>query len=410
MLLSLAAMLAACSTTNTVQTGTYRYLYDYESRHLHPAFVVYHTSDDSTTIYFKIRSEELLYARTTSQSPFTSKIQILCKISNASTLDTTSIEITDPAKEKSGWLLGQFSLKIPLGLWNLSIEFSDLRRNYSYTTYYRIDKSSTYTAQNYLPKFRNSNEPIFENSVPNGTEIVIESKRNNSLGAPFFLESTHNDKLPPPPFSTNNPEIASLPSVISGTLQKDGIEGFKLLITNSDYFITHDNQFKSGLFIRYTEEDFPNVKEVKSLEWPLRYITTKAEFDQIVKSTNPKKLIDNFWLECAGNKSRAKNLIRVYYSRVEEANYFFSSYTDGWRTDRGMIHLIFGNPIKITKQPDREIWQYGEDNTPNQLVFTFYKEANSLSDNIYILNRSQDYRTYWERMVSTWRSGRVYSD
>ena len=39
---------------------------------------------------------------------------------------------------------------------------------------------------------------------------------------------------------------------------------------------------------------------------------------------------------------RAKELIKNYYGRLQHANLFFTSYLEGWKTDRGMIFMIFG--------------------------------------------------------------------
>jgi GWxTD domain-containing protein len=409
--LALIMGLASCSTKSTFQSGSYKYLYDYESRTLHPDYVLYHFSDDSTTIYFRINNEELLYARPTSQSPFTAKLQISCKMSNESGSDTTSITITDPAKERNGWLIGSFNIKLPTGYWNMLLEFTDLTRGLTQAHYLSTDKSSRFSAHNYLYRFKSSNEPIFGNVTSTNKEIIIESARNSGLGRkPHVILMDNEGKLPPPPFSSNQPEIPAIGTDYYSLQNPDSLGRYILKTENKNYFITHDDNLKEGSLLRVTSVDFPAIKLAKSLEWPLRYITTKTEFDQISKSSYSKKLIDNFWVECGGNKNRAKDLIRIYYSRVEEANYYFSSYTDGWKTDRGMIHVVFGNPTKITKYSDREVWQYGEDNTTNQLVFVFHRLPSPLSSNVYQLSRDGGFKPYWERMVTVWRNGRIYND
>lgn len=409
-IVSALIMLNSCSSSSTIQTGSYKYLYDYESRTLHPEYVIYHFSDDSSTVYFRINSEELLYARSTSQSPFTAKLRINCKMTNESLVDTMSLQIIDPAKEKSGWLLGSFNIKMPAGKWNILIEFTDATRNLTQTNYLSSDKSNRSSAHNYLIKHKITDEPVFGGQVTVGEAITIESARNISGIVPHVLLIDTENKLPPPPFSSNKPEIPSIGSDYLKLMNRDSSGKYDLITINKNYFISSDDNLENGFLLRTATIDFPAIKQAKSLEWPLRYITTKTEYEQITKSTYPKKLIDNFWIECAGNKNRARDLIRIYYSRVEEANYYFSSYTDGWKTDRGMIHLIFGNPTKINKLSDREVWQYGEDNTTNQLVFVFNKEQSPLSNNIYTLNRDPAFKQYWERMVTVWRNGRIYND
>lgn len=408
--ISVLLLLDSCSNSSTIQTGSYKYLYDYESRSLHPEYVLYHFSDDSSTVFFRINSAELLYARTTGQSPFTAKLRINCKMTSENLTDTMSLQISDPAKEKTGWLLGSFNIKMTQTKWNLLIEFTDATRNLTQTNYISTDKTNRSTAHNYLIRNKTTDEPVFGGQVAIGENITIESARNTSGTIPHVLLIEGDSKLPPPPFSVNQPEIPTIGSDYLKLPIADSSGKHNLITINKNYFISTDDKLEYGILLRTTSIDFPSIKQAKSLEWPLRYITTKTEYDQITKSTYPKKLIDNFWIECAGGKNRARDLIRIYYSRVEEANYYFSSYTDGWKTDRGMIHLIFGNPTKINKFSDREVWQYGEDNAANQIVFVFNKEQSPLSNNIYTLNRDPAFKQYWERMVTVWRNGRIYND
>jgi GWxTD domain-containing protein len=57
-------------------------------------------------------------------------------------------------------------------------------------------------------------------------------------------------------------------------------------------------------------------------------------------------------------------LMEEYYSRVEYANKNFGHYQEGWRTDRGMVYIVFGPPSNIERHPfdidskPYEIWTY----------------------------------------------------
>jgi GWxTD domain-containing protein len=180
------------------------------------------------------------------------------------------------------------------------------------------------------------------------------------------------------------------------------------LIEKGLYFVSSSLTDPIGISIFSVPKKFPEVKNPEQLVGPLRFITTKAEFDEISKSRLPKEKVDAFWIESGGAKDRAKNLIFEYYSRVEEANSFFSTYTEGWRTDRGMIHLIFGPPSSIKMNEETHTWIYGDENSSASLRFTFRKIQSPFSDNIFILNRDAVYKGYWENMVAAWRGGQVY--
>jgi hypothetical protein len=53
-----------------------------------------------------------------------------------------------------------------------------------------------------------------------------------------------------------------------------------------------------------------------------------------------------------------------YYIRVQFANKNFAHYIEGWRTDMGMVYIIFGSPNNVDRHPfdidskPYEIWSY----------------------------------------------------
>ena len=136
---------------------------------------------------------------------------------------------------------------------------------------------------------------------------------------------------------------------------------------------------------------------------PLRYLTTKKEFNELLLQKNKKIAVENFWIEIAGNQSRAKSLIRKYYNRVQEANRLFTSYLEGWKTDRGLIYIIFGPPNIVYRMSDYERWIYGEAGNKLSLKFDFVKVNNPFTDNDYSLVKSPDYKEKWYHAVNYWR-------
>jgi GWxTD domain-containing protein len=410
--LIIAAGLCACKRNAIVPTGSYQYLYDLESRDIHPEYVVYHHSNDSSTVYFRVFSGELLYTRTSAANPFLLNLKVKATISdlNGMAQDTLSLILHEGAKDKQGWLLGSMTVPMKEGNWNLLMEFTDVSRNLTQPSFILCDKSSSYTAQNYLLTKFESGEPVFGGFVTPGQMVEILSARNAKNNLPWLAKIRSEIKLPPPPFSTNSPELPSLKEAQAVAFTGNDLGAYVFEVDGGLFFLTHDADKRAGLTIKTSNTHFPRVKEVSSLEWPIRFITTKTEHEEIVKNSYPKLLIDRFWLECGGSKEHARELIRVFYKRVEEANYYFSTYTEGWRTDRGMIHLLFGNPNQIIRSSQGEVWNYGEDNQAALLSFTFNRVESPFTSNLYILEREPGYKPYWERMVQTWRSGKIYSE
>lgn len=81
-----------------------------------------------------------------------------------------------------------------------------------------------------------------------------------------------------------------------------------------------------------------------------------------------------FWQRHNPNPGSARNeMMEEYYRRVDYANKNFTTYLDGWRSDRGMIYIIFGPPTNIDRHPFEsdtrpyEVWTYVEGS--RQFVF-----------------------------------------
>jgi hypothetical protein len=96
-------------------------------------------------------------------------------------------------------------------------------------------------------------------------------------------------------------------------------------------------------------------------------------------------------------------MIKLYYNRVMDANRFFTSYLEGWKTDRGIIYIIYGPPNVVYKGRNVEGWVYGEDKNMLSINFTFRKLDNPFTDNDYSLTRSPAYKDGWYIAVDNWR-------
>ncbi|MFW5820223.1 MAG: GWxTD domain-containing protein, partial [Bacteroidota bacterium] len=164
-----------------------------------------------------------------------------------------------------------------------------------------------------------------------------------------------------------------------------------------------------GLSLFNFGDSFPRSKTTNDLLPPLVYLTSSAEFRDLRMEPNRKLAIDNFWLEAAGNMDDARELIRVYYNRVLYSNLYFSSYKEGWKTDRGMIYMIFGPPDILEKQPDQEKWVYLTARSRSPVEFIFNRRENRFSYNNYVLDRKSSSTSLWAEAVNSWREGKIYS-
>ncbi|MCB0779361.1 MAG: GWxTD domain-containing protein, partial [Flavobacteriales bacterium] len=140
----------------------------------------------------------------------------------------------------------------------------------------------------------------------------------------------------------------------------------------------------------------------------LRYITSMQEYDNIRQADNVRSQVEAFWLDAFGERDRARQAIRTYYGRVENANRYFTTWIEGWRTDRGMVHIIFGPPNSIHRGTNSETWTYGEASSLMSLNFVFVRREQPFTDNDLVLDRDPTFKGAWYRNVESWRNGRVY--
>ncbi len=99
----------------------------------------------------------------------------------------------------------------------------------------------------------------------------------------------------------------------------------------------------------------------------LQYITDEEQIDAMKKLPSDEKRLrfQDYWKKKDPSPNTERNeLMEEYYGRIEYANKNFGHYTEGWKTDRGMVYIIFGAPNNIERHPfdidakPYEIWTY----------------------------------------------------
>ncbi|WP_340106247.1 GWxTD domain-containing protein [Rhodohalobacter sp. 8-1] len=160
-------------------------------------------------------------------------------------------------------------------------------------------------------------------------------------------------------------------------------------------------------------KNYPSVASAREMAAPLIYIMDEGNHEEMMSISDPdslKEAIDRFWLSNVGSQSRARSVINLYYERVEQANKQFSNFKEGWKTDMGMIYILFGPPWYVDRTLNRMQWSYSYDrNDPRR---NFYFERNRIPNeyfpfNHYIVQRSQSYFNLVYQQTELWRSGRI---
>lgn len=160
-------------------------------------------------------------------------------------------------------------------------------------------------------------------------------------------------------------------------------------------------------------KNYPSVASSREMAEPLIYIMNEKNHEEMMNISDPdslKEAIDRFWLSNVGSQSRARSVINLYYERVEQANKQFSNFKEGWKTDMGMIYILFGPPWYVDRTLNRMQWSYSYDRSDPRRNFFF--ERNRIPNeyypfNHYIVQRSQSYFNLVYQQTELWRSGRI---
>jgi GWxTD domain-containing protein len=406
-------LLASCTSQKVNQTSTDR-LYKKENNELAAKYTVYHVNDSVSQLFYEISNESLLYKKTDTSTAFYCNVKVLLKISSEDNLgliiDTASVMIIDKQTDAIvKYLKGDVLFKLKKGgSYYIDISVIDINKKIVYTHSEYSNKTSVDTRQNFL--ITNARDEVLFSAYYKPNEVVYSNSDRNKEKLYEVDYFKANFRLAPPPFSTEPMQHFSYKpdSVFSLYLKHEKLE--IALPQNGFYHLKTNNETKEGVTFFVYESSFPKIKNTEQMIMATRFIMAKKEYGNCMMATDKKAAIDKFWLDISGSNERAKELIRKYYGRVQEANKLFTSFQEGWKTDRGMIYVVFGAPNKVTKRKNGEVWTYGEIGNPNSIVFSFIKVINPFTDNDYYLERSEAFKAPWYQAVDMWRQGRIYLD
>lgn len=399
--------------TKSPRERNYKKPYHKDNVELSGQFFLYHNGDGSTFLYYKINNSQLLYKKIDTNSYFSSRIRVSYKFrpsgEGKQVLDSATVFIEDRsvAQPQAKDLIGIIPLKAPEGqLSYLEFFVEDVFGRKNHTHYIKCDKQNRFTQQNFLIQ-NQQGEVIFSNKIEKGTTVTVTNSRIGFIKArvDFFANDY---SLPPPPFSQKEPVL--YPSVPDSTFYVSAADehSFPLKVMwQGIYFIRLDSVNIGGCTIIGVEQNFPKVQSHAQMIASSRFIMSKDEYQKLIDASDKQSAIESFWIGLAGNQERARELIKHYYNRVQESNAFFTSHVEGWKTDMGMIYLIFGAPGNTYKTAGMETWVYGSEGTPNSITFRFEKINNPFSDNCYKLQRGIQFKDPWYIAVQNWRDGRV---
>ncbi|QQS35167.1 MAG: GWxTD domain-containing protein [Ignavibacteriales bacterium] len=214
--------------------------------------------------------------------------------------------------------------------------------------------------------------------LPNVSKSVLAQRD----GVPLFFEvySRRNQKISVE-YDVINPEnktvfaTTELSEVDSGKTQtfytlKDlkldlGVYAIRITLKNAggEKMMSTTKKFNSR-WIGVPE----NISDMNKAVDQLVYIASSSELDFIKEGENPQEVIKrylDFWKSKDPSAGTEENeIFNEYYRRISYCNEKFSHYSEGWKTDRGMVFILLGPPSNVDRHPfdydskPYEVWDY----------------------------------------------------
>jgi GWxTD domain-containing protein len=132
-----------------------------------------------------------------------------------------------------------------------------------------------------------------------------------------------------------------------------------------DTFETSSTSVLASTFGTMSEEELDDLFD-KS-----KYIAAKSEIEKYEKLSNQdgkREFMYEFWKNRDMNSSTSENeYYREYLEKIQVANERYSRMgRQGWKTDRGRVLLLYGEPSEVERYPNQseakpyEIWHYND--------------------------------------------------
>jgi GWxTD domain-containing protein len=422
-LIVIVLLATSCKTAQTIfDPKDLSYLYNPLKNSINPRYGVFNQSDQISVISVKFFNSDLFFSEANPNGVPTALMSISVKLYNISqgrTLqDTALYNLEIVRKQARDEYLYTIPLKVEKGFeYVAEVKIMDKIRLQQIQAFVPFNTLSDFNRYNFYARghfMRNEllNPIVRRNEYFN---LLYGKKPIDSLYINFFKPY---EEIPYPP-SMILPEktMRDEPDTIISLAYSDTLP---IMFPRKGIFLCSIGKaINEGFTLFNFGPGFPAMTTPEDMIEPLAYIASEEEMNSLRSSIRPKLALDDFWIGCGGNIDKARELIRIYYTRVLYTNFYFTSYKEGWRTDRGMIYLIYGPPDKIHKSSDEESWGYRKSVIKSSwgtrysvkedyLYFNFKKRVNKFSDNEYTISRSETVVSYWDKAISSWRKGIVF--
>ena len=236
--------------------------------------------------------------------------------------------------------------------------------------------------------------PVDHNGLP-----IVEKYINRSgfswIGNDTVLVAQYPEEFPPadPPMADMKPIAAQADMDTAYYFTSD-----TSFVENKFYNVLKDSSVSLGVTLLRVPPYFPKYRQLIELIESMLYLTSEQEKKAILRSRQPKQSFDSFWMNTYSTKSRARGAIRRYYDLVQQANTLFTNFKPGWKTDPGMMYIVYGLPNEVYRTGNSEEWYYDDGS-----AFEFTVISTFFAPRTYLLRRSKELEEQWFSKLATIR-------
>ena len=413
----------SCSTTQkAADSKDLSYLYNPTKNSINPRYNVYNQSDELSVLSIKFFATELFFSEANPQGVPTAQMLFNIKLfitdQGRRLVDTVAYNISIVKEKGRPEYVFDVPLKVEKGNeYTAEIRILDRLRLFVVQAFIPFNTLSYDTRYNFRVVSHFGKNELF-NPVLKVDEYVNLLYSRGHIDSLFISYYKPFKEVPDPP-SMILPEktLDYPPEKVVALGYADTLP--MMFPREGIYHCTVSRKSKDGYTFFNLGSTYPSMRTPDTMIEPLAYLASQDEMDSLRHALKQKVALDDFWIKLAGNIDKARELIKIYYTRVLYTNFYFNSYKEGWRSERGMIYIIYGPPDKVYKTPDGESWGYRKPVVKSRwggrysvsddyLFFYFKKEDNLYSDNDYYLARNETLVTYWDKAVGSWRKGIVF--
>jgi len=247
------------------------------------------------------------------------------------------------------------------------------------------------------------NVPFFSTYINRNHKVRLMNPFGDSLNYEITgIENNRGIALPPFDESVINEPSTTPLDTLYGTTEGEIFE-----FHNTGYYSIRASDYPNLEYkILVADEFYPYFGDYLDLVKPLIYVSTNEEYKNMREAEDIRQSFEEFVNSTiSSNEKVGKDFIKYYYRRIRKSARLFTEDREGWKTDRGMVYQVFGNPLQVFRNEKTELWVFPSDDGGRiRFIFDILHQDGITK---YKLIRGKRYRDSWMQAVSQWRTGRI---